>query len=292
MLIILQMSQTQTGTPERLPSANKELFEQSQLIRSIGSTDAYRLARNHIEGMTEKENRLFAIRESAADLKQAEQHGEYLTLAGHQYNIVEHLTTFIDDVKELSALREEGATRHEKIHLIESMAAFNRALKDMVDNNPSLRYDDVFRFLRETNQTIHGQHTNRLFENEIRPILSGIRNELAAEQMMLYMDGVTYEEASLSDDLVGGDIRVSLDGTHFYNIDIKASYLTAERKREADRQHGSKNIIVWSHANPEDFAGGFHLPREIAKQRAPELYKDIRAGIMARRSQVAFRAIR
>ncbi len=266
-----------------------ELLTARDLVPLVAKSDSYRRTRNAIENESDTDNRMVAIFNGAEELKNHETKGEYLTLLGHQFNMTSHLVTFMESVQTLNTLDERNASSQERRPFTEAVASFNHALKEMVDDNPRLQYQEVLQFLRETHQAIHGIALNKPFENNVRARLTGIRHEIGVEQMLYQIPDIEIEETTVQDDLQGGDIRVSLDGVHFYNIDIKASAFTAERRRQDAAYHGSSRIIIWSHLDEGDFNGSFHIPSETASKKAPELFREIKSAIFSRRGSVALK---
>ena len=264
------MSETTNTTSEKTLSAGR-------IIQKIGTSTDYIRARNIVEhkGVSVERRRPVAIQMAAVALR-GKRPGEYMTLEEHSLNITSHLATLEDTMQTLRDMEEYGAKRKERLPYLKKIAEFNHDLKDMVDTNSNLRFNDVVTFIRTMNQQIHGRHDDSAFNTGLRETLEGMRHELAAEQIIGCIDSVQYRHATTEEDLHGGDFLVSANGSPFVPIDIKASYLTAERKREHARQNGfDDSHIIWPEVDGEDFNGGFHISSEAAAKKAPAMERAI-----------------
>lgn len=252
-----------------------------ETIRTIGKSPDYIEARNIVErqDMAEARRRPTAIRMAATALR-GKGPGEHLTLPEHSLNITAQLTTIEDTYITLDRLHRKKARRSERLPHLWKMAEFNHSVKDLVDENPRLQFRDVMGFMLSMNQQIHGRHDDHIFKEGIRKTLNGMRQELAAEQMFGHIEGLEYDYSTTDEDLKGGDFFVSLNGSEYVPIDIKASEFTASRARaEAIENGNDSSHIIWSGAKEEDFNGGFRIPHSVAKENAPRLRREIQATI-------------
>lgn len=270
-----------------MPETNKNPFDVNRIVTLVGKSNEYRLARDTVEGLdlTDGNRRKTAIQMAATALKGEHESG-YLTPEGHAMNITAQLTSYTESAHRLDTLQSRGATYKEKLPLRQKMAEFNHAIKDMVDSNPALRYSEVLSFLRDMNQVINGRDGAAQFEHTAQGILTGMRHEIAVEQMLRYMTDVEYKEATIDEDLKGADLFVSLNGSEMTRIDIKASDETARMKRQrASRDGYNPYAIVWSHVTELDFSGGFRISHETAEAKAPHLHADLMKAVRSRHTQ-------
>jgi hypothetical protein len=246
-------------------------LETSHIVHKVGTSKEYAKARNEAEALDldDSGRRRAAIRMAATALS-GEQASGYLTPDGHAMNITARLTDFSESIRELHTLQEQDASHEEKLPALRRLAEFNHAVKNMVDANPSLSFDEVLTFIMSMNQSINGlKSSDSQFEYEVTNILVGMRHEIAFEQMLGYMPDVEYKEATIEDDLVGADIFISINGSAMVPIDIKASQKTVQRKRDEQIQHGyTPNHIVWSQVTNDEFGGSFRIPHDIAQKRS------------------------
>ena len=253
------------------------------LVYKVGTSDAYKQARNdpELRELNERDQRRTAIRMAAVALS-GERESGYLTTEGHALNITAELTTFSDSVFELDELKAHGASYEETLPLRLKMVEFNHAIKDMIDSNPSLQYDQMLTFIRSMNQTVNGREGAQQFEVHVRRVLNGMRHEIAVEQMLGYMPDVEYREATVTEDLNGADLFISINNSPMTGIDIKSSNKRAHSKRESAANLGfNPNGIIWSRVTAADFDGGFRISNETAAEKAPLLHESFERAIQA-----------
>ena len=268
---------------------NKYPLEIGRIVHKVGTSEVYTRARSEAEtlDLDERDRRRRAILLAATALK-GEQGSGYLSAEGHAMNLTAHLTSFSESIRELRTLEESGARRKEKLPALYKVAEFNHAVKDMIDSNPSLTFSEVSKFILSMNQTINGRVSGGpRFEHEVTQRLVGMSHEIAVEQMLGYMPGVDYQEATVDDDVNGIDLFVSIDGSPMTPIDIKASSSTAQiKKRQAIENGYSASNIVWSHVDNKEFNGTFRIPNDLAEARSADLYNDLRRAVRAQHAPV------
>ena len=261
-----------------MQSTNKNPLDIDSIVQKIGTSEAYVRARNDVESTetTDGDRRRAAIRIAATALK-GEQTSGYLSPEGHAMNITAQLTTFNEAYQVLNRAKREQIGSREKNQARRKVSEFFHAVKDMVDSNPSLQFNDVSSFILTMNQVVNGRASSGPdFEHEVRTRLVGMRHEIAAEQMLGYMPDVEYRESTIDEDLKGADLFISIDGSPMTRVDIKASKETAERERDNALRNGySAGYIVWSHVENDEFNGSFRISNELAAERSVALYSDL-----------------
>ena len=269
-----------------MSETNKNTFEISDTVRRIGTSEAYQVELNsdapEVLVLDDRGRRLRAIRLAAHVLKNEQESG-YMSLEGHKMNITGQLTTFYESLNELRMLKENRAKYHEKIPARRKVAEFNHAVKDMIDSNSTLTFNEVKTFILSMNQAINGrQASGPELEYEVSSLLVGMSHEIAFEQMLGFMPGVEYEEATIDDDLHGADFLVSIDNSPMTPIDVKASQSAVRHKKAKAAENGyTANGAVWSHIDNKDFNGSFRIPNNLAKTRSVDLYNDLKKAIYA-----------
>ena len=266
---------------------NRNPLDIGYIVYKIGTSEAYAQARNDAEilELDDISRRKASLRMAATALK-GERASGYLTPEGHAFNITAHLTTFSDDYEVLDQLKASRASNKEKIPYLRRISEFNEAIKDMVDMNPALKFDEVILFLRAMDQKINGSENAALFEQKIKMHLNGMRHEIAVEQQLGCLLDVDYEEGSVEDDLNGADFFVSIDDSEMTPIDIKASRKTAfDKKSQALENNNDPNAIIWSQVSSHDFNGGFRISNDLAKEKAPYLHAEILKAIRSHTSK-------
>lgn len=247
------------------------------LVQKIALSPAYAEGQNAARSVEENDHarRSIAIRLAATALSH-EGGTNRLSLEGHAMNVTSRLTTFLDTQLKLDENRQNHGDRQEKLHLLTEASEFNHAIKEMIDTNPSLKYLEVLNFLNQMNLRINGNDGAQKFDIEMKRILSGMRHEIAVEQMLWMMDGVEYKDATVEQDMKGADMLVSINGSQLTPIDIKSTEMLANSKKAYAEAHGKNpDLIVWSHVTTQDFRGGFRIDNTTAHEVAPILYDDL-----------------
>ncbi|HEY8886509.1 MAG TPA: hypothetical protein VIM31_03370 [Candidatus Microsaccharimonas sp.] len=261
-----------------MTEVNKHPLDTSHIVYTVGTSEAYVHARNQAEALDldDSGRRRAAIRMAATALS-GEQESGYLTPEGHAMNVTAHLTDFSDSIQQLHELRHQHAHHKEKLPALRKISEFNHAVKDMVDANPSLTFDEVLSFILSMNQSINGNNnTSYNFEEEVKQVLVGMSHEIAFEQMLGYMPDIEYKEATIEDDLAGTDMFVSMNGSPMVSIDIKASLVRAQHAKDKALYLGyNPDRIIWSRLSNRDFNGFFRIPQDVAEERAVALHDDL-----------------
>lgn len=211
----------------------------------------------------------------------------YRTHEADVYFVISKIDSFATSQAKLDKLRDKGARRSEKIPFLREVIEFNHAVKDMVNNDPSLRFSDVIGFI--TNMYIRA-HANfkdssqedrrsriEWFYNSCRSSLNGMRHELGFERILGQIEDIEYRETNIDDELKGVDYYITKNGITF-PIDIKASETSV---RESQHTSLKPNNIVWSHCNSRDFDDSFHISPELAKQKANDVRQVLQHAYLA-----------
>lgn len=269
---------------------NNESLNPLKYVSAIKGTDAFidNLPRQDYDSLTLAERhtaRNSAIAKSALFLADEETAPSgYRSLDGHVFNLVASLDPFYTAQKRLNDLRARGGfykSREQAMPYLEQVAEFNHALKNVIDNGPSIKFDELLAFMAHMYAGANGQASMQDFYNEARYALIGMRHEIGAEQIIGTMDDVEYNETDVEDkdsvnlDLAGEDIRVEFNGLSI-PLDIKASPQAVEKAR-ARSDHPER--IVWSQLHNGDFGNGkgFRIPYNVARDKAPAMHKEIEA---------------
>lgn len=267
----------------------------SKYIGEISGTESYRKQRSLKLG---KGSIRLAVDAGAAELAATHTTPEtkYRSSEGDVYNVIAHISDFADGLREIDKLRFTEATREQKIPHLKKIIEFNHGVKDLIDNTPSLDFDDAINFITQIYSASHASDWNTReqraaatdwFHNEARYRIDGMRDEIGAEQIIgsmadieiLYNDNATIDEL-IQDDLDGVDIRLRVDDT-ILGLDIKGSKAGVEKKKLKNSTTG--HLAIWSQLNSRDFMhngkNGFRLtPAKVAEKK-----HGLRAAIMQAR---------
>jgi hypothetical protein len=193
-------------------------------------------------------------------------------------SITSQLGLYVDAQQELKTLQEErrrlkqsgeGYPESLKIRIQELkrnyLIPFNRTVKELINNNPSLPMDALTKNIGVAYQGIYS-HYNSLHPQQppeefskvpldsvlydIEDCINGMRHEIAAESL-LTAAGVEYDyNVSEAQDEKGRDIFVKLHGK-WIGTDIKASINSEVNAHQT--LYSSR--AVWTGLKPQDFTG-------------------------------------
>lgn len=252
-------------------------------VDAIKSTDEYRTTLQEVPGEVlnpkqKLQRRNKAIARSAQAL--AEFHTSesgYQSPEGTRYELISQLEPFYHAQVTLNQLRSQGhrlgqrVPRETKLPYLKIVTRFNHALKEVLDNDSSLMFDDLLLFMTRMYAGANGVETAQEFHDEARGAMDGMRHEIGAEQIVGVL-GLDYDEASVDDDLKGVDRFIHIDG-EIVPIDFKASENKTERAR---RKSFHPEHIVWSQLHDADFQGGFRISNEVAHAKAPAMLAELK----------------
>lgn len=261
-----------------------ETFDPTRFGIEIGSSPEFYEARaafaeayRHDEAAQDFE-RPYTVAAAAAELaKQNETKSGHMNLKGHTFNVISKIPAFVEANLALDEMEQSGyhVTRKDRLPYIRELSDFNSSLKDLIDTNPKLGFKQTSHFFTSMANGMYSGQYNELVKRELEYGLMGMRHEIAAEQIMGYLD-VDYREATTNEDLKGVDFYVSLDGRREFGIDIKASEDKETQKRQQAAQHGNPiSRIMWTGAYASSFGDSFRIPNNLAQSLAPDFYQKL-----------------
>jgi hypothetical protein len=267
---------------ERIAELNKKL-NPSDYIEKIMTSEAYAAPMDEMRGGPKPDAESFAIKHgliisqaAEALARESESQSGRKTFEGQILDVISHLPQFMQSQIALNKMRESHASYREKAPHLDTVVRLNHSLKELVDTNPLLQFSQVLRFLNQMNAAINGKGHSELFTYEARSILVGMRHEIAVEQMLGTMPDVEYQDTDLASDLKGSDIFVSINGSPYVPIDVKASFVSAEKAKQKAAAYGyNPNLIIWSQLYEEDFGDSFRIPHETVMERKDRVYDQL-----------------
>lgn len=257
----------------------KPQLNAADTLRTIGHSSYYNQERAALGDEAKTlEGRRLAIGKAAAHLcsdMAHERKSTHMNLEQHSLNVVGKLMESVDDIIMLQDIESGEEAQRNPLPHKRKVIEFDRALKEMVDDNPSVGFNETLRFLGQSIISTSGEDTYRKVADDLRAILVGMRHEIAAEQMFEYLD-MEYRQTSIEEDLRGKDIVLMYEGKDWVGVDIKGSARGAEAGREKARSKGrNDNIIVWSHCHDEDFGNTFRLDNELIYEQSSAFIADV-----------------
>lgn len=202
--------------------------------------------------------------------------GGYKSPEATRFQVISQLDEFYKAQIALNKLREQKSRGHHVSHDLKlphltKLAKFNHALKEMIDTDSSLKFDETLAFLSRMYAGSHKNENLEDFEQELYWVMNGMRHELGAEQIVGTL-GYDYDLPTIDDDLGGADIIVYVDGS-VVPLDIKSNMHLVHKVR-AESRHPDQ--IVWSCLHDRDFHNGFRISPNLAAVRANEMEAQIR----------------
>jgi len=173
--------------------------------------------------------------------------------------------------------RNRHAPFNQKEPYLHDVIEFNHSVKTAIDLNPSLGFSETAMLMANVRGATYGPDEAKRFYGDIKPVLNGMRHELASSQIIdaTAEFEVDYDRlVTPEDDEHGVDLWIRRIGDEqSFGIDIKASETSAIKSREKSRHPAT---IIWSHATDSDFGDGFRLPYATAQQKADDMRYDLR----------------
>ena len=279
---------TNKNIMSRRPELN--LSNLSEFTRQISGTEAYRDERSKERPETDGDHLPTAVKLGALALSETKRtETGRMSPEGYVFRLISTIDDFVAGQKKLEYLRDRNAPFVEREPYLDKVIAFNHAAKELVDQEPKLRFDElrktiVHMYTASNRYTLPDDPYERHVElsrvtGYVEGALNGMRHELAYEQILgeLFPLGVDYEATTLSDEKEGVDYFILMDNSRF-GVDVKASSTGLIRSQEKSL---TPERIVFSHVENKDFNGGFRISQELAKQKAPEVYRDLQKAYRA-----------
>ncbi len=193
------------------------------------------------------------------------------SLDANLYTLVGELHSFYQSRRTIDSLNNEyGGAQHmprDKKRVLhdnkKTITKFNHTLREVINDGASkFTFNDLLVFMTNMHIAGGGRDTATGFQENVRDVLIGMRNEMAFEQ-----------------DALGGDVIIN-----GVPIDVKASQSTVDIARKEAVRHGSNpHLIVWSHINFEDYEGQLTLPYERAATVLERVKPDIDQAVASNR---------
>lgn len=250
---------------------NKEnpLLNQQTYEKTITSQIEFR------EAIDRKEPLRRAI--GSAALGAAEAYKEH-TFEHNILNTLGNMEDFYDAQNNINQLRKKyntsgirnipQAERPQYLESRETITHFNHVLRDTVEAsiNEDISYIELEKLITDQHNKVSGNMDPAGFKNMVHTTIDGMRNELAAE-MILVNNNVVFKQGTEEDDSRGGDFIIN-----GVPIDIKSGEKNAENKKYEAQQRGfNSDTIIWSQIKFEDFGGKLYLDPETEAKKAAKL---------------------
>ena len=194
------------------------------------------------------------------------------------YRLISTINDYAKSQATLNEQKEKYASRMERLPHLRKVIEFNHAVKDLVNYEPTLAFNDLLSFITSFYAGTNHESPEQIswFESHVRASLDGMRHELAYEQILgqaqLLNDDLEYDEnTTVDDELHGVDYYIKY-GEKKFGIDIKSSHKSCENARQ---KSNNPEFIVWSHLSWEDFENTFRISTQLAKNKARLILNDL-----------------
>lgn len=279
--------------------SNRERMRLSETAAEVMRSSEYMEAQDHIRskirqklGETALEMvwaKRFAVSE-AIDIQRSKQESRYETDEDRTRKFLQVMPHWLNAQYKLN--KHNSDMSHKEIKKCkETVTIFNKIIRTMIDEEQCSSMKEAMDSINEVMLMLNYTRSEIEYASQsFYAVIQGMRHEIAAESALNWTPGVELAEmTSTEDDLNGGDIRVHYvddQGERFeFNIDIKATKISAYKAKERNRRPGY--YAIWSGFD-DDFCGRVLPENKIIKSKCSyyeEKIKEIVATERQRRSK-------
>ena len=187
-------------------------------------------------------------------------------------------------------------SRKEKKECKETVTIFNKIIRTMINEEQCSGMKETIDSIDEVMLKLNYTPSEINYAKQsFNAVLQGMRHEIAAESALNWTPGVELAEmTNIEDDLNGGDIRVHYvddQGERFeFNIDIKATKISANKANERNRRPGY--YAICSGFSDDDFCGRVLPENKIIKSKCSYYEEKIKEIVAIERRRKAQRTLR
>lgn len=247
--------------------SNRERMRLSETAAEVMRSSEYMEAQDHIRskirqklGETALEMvwaKRFAVSE-AIDIQRSKQESRYETDEDRTRKFLQVMPHWLNAQYKLN--KHNSDMSHKEIKKCkETVTIFNKIIRTMIDEEQCSSMKETMDSINKVMLMLNYTRSEIEYASQsFYAVIQGMRHEIAAESALNWTPGVELAEmTSTEDDLNGGDIRVHYvddQGERFeFNIDIKATKISAYKAKERNRRPGY--YAIWSGFDDDDFCG-------------------------------------
>lgn len=158
-------------------------------------------------------------------------------------------------------------------HHLNQVIRYNQALRELIDNNPSVLMRDMMKFVNESASIMYSDPSDvRGIVEQTRARLDGMRHEVAAEAMFWQIPNVVdVRPATPAEDKRGIDVVVEYEDGSTEGFDIKSTSRAANEVNE--KSH--KPRALWTGLEWEDFGGQLRIPQQELEEHLPRFKREV-----------------
>lgn len=206
----------------------------------------------------------------AIDIQRSKQESQYETDEDRALKLIQIMPYWLDAQVKLNNHKSDMS--HKEIKKCkETVTIFNKIIRTMIDEEQCSSMKETMDSINKVMLMLNYTRSEIEYASQsFYAVIQGMRHEIAAESALNWTPGVELAEmTNIEDDLNGGDIRVHYvddQGERFeFNIDIKATKISANKANERNRRPGY--YAICSGFSDDDFCGRVLPENKIIKSK-------------------------
>lgn len=231
----------------------------------------------------------------AIHIHRSKQESQYETDEDRNLKLIQIMPYWLDAQLKLDG-HKSCKSRKEKKECKETVTIFNKIIRTMINEEQCSSMKETMDSINEVMLMLNYNRPEINYARQsFNAVIQGMRHEIAAESALNWTSGVELADmTNIEDDLNGGDIHVDYvddQGERFeFNIDIKATKISADKANERNRRPGY--YAIWSGFDDYDFCGRVLPENKIIKSKCSYYEKKIKEIVDAERRRKAQRTLR
>ena len=231
----------------------------------------------------------------AIHIHRSKQESQYETDEDRNLKLIQIMPYWLDAQLKLDG-HKSCKSRKEKKECKETVTIFNKIIRTMINEEQCSSMKETMDSINEVMLMLNYNRPEINYARQsFNAVIQGMRHEIAAESALNWTPGVELADmTNIEDDLNGGDIHVDYvddQGERFeFNIDIKATKISADKANERNRRPGY--YAIWSGFDDYDFCGRVLPENKIIKSKCSYYEKKIKEIVDAERRRKAQRTLR
>lgn len=210
------------------------------------------------------------VMSKAIDIQRSKQESQYETDEDRALKLIQIMPYWLDAQVKLNNHKSDMSHKEIK-ECKETVTRFNKIIRTMIDEEQCSSMKETMDSINEVMLMLNYTRSEIEYASQsFYAVIQGMRHEIAAESALNWTPGVELAEmTNIEDDLNGGDIRVHYvddQGERFeFNIDIKATKISANKANERNRRPGY--YAICSGFSDDDFCGRVLPENKIIKSK-------------------------
>ena len=235
------------------------------------------------------------VMSKAIDIQRSKQESQYETDEDRALKLIQIMPYWLDAQVKLNNHKSD-MSREEIKECKETVTRFNKIIRTMIDEEQCSSMKETMDSINEVMLMLNYTRSEIEYASQsFYAVIQGMRHEIAAESALNWTPGVELAEmTNIEDDLNGGDIHVYYvddQGERFeFNIDIKATKISANKANERNRRPGY--YAICSGFSDDDFCGRVLPENKIIKSKCSYYEEKIKEIVAIERCNKAQRTPR